>query len=363
MKMGSNVGIHSIGIHLPDEVRRNDYWSQAIVDSWRDKRRAKLPSIEKLVESAGAPSPSEAAVLAAIAEYADDPFQGAVERRVAPDSMNASDMEVRAARDAIERAGIDAGDIDFVLSHSSLSDYHMCANACAVKEALGLKQRTLSIAIEVACNSFAPQLELADSLIASGRYRYGLLVQSALGTRTAAKESPASTQFGDGATAVIVGPVSAGHGIVGRAHYSDGGQFRGVVSGVPGRRWYEEGRVVMYVEDGRVARESFMLIGDRSREAIHAALADADLAPAQVSFYACHQATRWIRKFTQANAGLDRARAIDTFEWTTSIFSANVPLILALAEREGMLAAGDVVAMFAGGLGFTWSSVIARWGR
>jgi len=363
--MGTNVGIHSIGIYLPEEVRRNDYWSQAIVDSWREKRASKLPSIKKIVESADGspPSPGEAAVLAAIAEYADDPFQGAVERRVAPDSMNASDMEVRAAREAIERAGINAGDIDFVLSHSSLSDFHMCANACAVKQALGLKQRSLSIAVEGACNTFAPQLELAESLIASGRHRYGLLVQSSLGTRVAPKEQPASALFGDGATAVIVGPVADGYGIVGRAHYSDGAYFRGVVSGVPGRRWYDEGRVVMYVEDARLARETFLFIGDRSREAIHAALADAGVQPEQVAFYACHQATRWIRKFTQANAGLDRARAIDTFEWTTSIFSANVPLILALAEREGMLAAGDVIATFAGGLGFTWSSVVARWGR
>jgi 3-oxoacyl-[acyl-carrier-protein] synthase-3 len=360
--MGSNVGIHSIGIYLPDEVRRNDYWPQAIVNSWREKRES---SLKKLVESANAPppTPSEAAVLAAIGEYADDPFQGAVERRVAPTSMNASDMEVRAAKDAIERAGINASDIDFVLSHSALSDYHMCANACAVKQALGLKPRTLSVAVEVACNSFSPQLELADSLIASGRYRYGLLVQSGLGTRMVPKETPLSTQFGDGASAVVVGPVADGFGIVGRAHYSDGTYFRGVVSGVPGRHWYDEGRVVMYVEDARLARETFLFIPDRSREAIHAALADANLAPEQVSFYACHQATRWFRKVTQASAGLHRARFIDTFEWTTSIFSANVPLILALAEREGMLAAGDVVAIFAGGLGFTFSSVIAKWGR
>jgi len=360
----SSVGIHSIGVYLPEEVRRNDYWAPDVVEGWRTKRARKIPSFKEIVSSDGAaPSSSEAAVLSAIAEYADDPFQGAVERRAAPDSMTASDMEVRAARDAIERAGIAADDIDFVLSHSALSDYHMCPNACAVKEALGLKQRTLSLAVEAACNSFAPQLELAESLIASGRYRYGLLVQSALGTRVVPKEQPASALFGDAATAVIVGPVASGYGILGRAHYSDGQHFRSVVSGVPGRRWYEEGRVVMYVEDPRLARETFLFIGDRSRQAIHAAIADASITKDQVSFYACHQPTRWIRKFTQASAELQHARAIDTFELTTSIFSAGVPLVLAMAEREGTVTAGDVVATFAGGLGFTWSSAVMRWGR
>ncbi len=358
----SNVGIHSIGVYLPEEVRRNDYWPQALVDGWRTKRQ-KLPSFKEIVSTDAAPSSSEAAVLSAIAEYADDPFQGAVERRVAPDSMTASEMEVRAARDAIERAGIAADDIDFVLSHSSFSDYHMAPNACAVKEALGLKQRTLSMAVEVACNSFAPQLELAESLIASGRYRKGLLVQSALGSRVVPNQQPGSALFGDAATAQVVGSVAPGYGILGRAHYSDGTHFRSVVSGVPGHRWYDEGRVVMYVEDPKLARETFLFIGERSRQAIHAALADASVTTDQVSFYACHQPTRWIRKFTQASAGLEHARTIDTFELTTSIFSAGVPLVLAMAEREGTVKSGDVVATFAGGLGFTWSSAIMKWGR
>ena len=364
--MATNVGIHGIGIYLPEEIRRNDWWPAAVVDSWRQKREQRLPSISKIVEGDGATEAAgsnAAAVMAAIGEYAGDQFQGSVERRVAPDSMTASEMEVRAASDAIERAGVRADEIGFVLSHSALADYHLCANACAVKESLGLPLRCLTLGVELACNSFAPQLEVAESLVQSGRHRYGLLVQSSLGTRLVPKEQPASALFGDGATAVVVGPVAEGYGVLGRAHYSDGAYFRGVVSGVPGKRWYDEGRVVMYVEDAGLARETFLFIGDRSKQAIETALAEAKLTAGDVAFYACHQATAWIRKFTQANAGLTRARAIDTFPWTTSIFSANVPLILALAEREGSLLEGDVITTFAGGLGFTWSSMVARWGR
>jgi 3-oxoacyl-[acyl-carrier-protein] synthase-3 len=364
--MASNVGIYGIGIYLPEEIRGNDWWERSIVDSWTQKKQ-KLPSISKIVEAqgpqAGGLDPAAAAVLAAIGEYADDPFQGSVERRVAPESMNASEMEVRAARDAIERAGIRAGDIDFVLSHSALSDYHLCANACVVKEELGLPRKCLTLGVELACNTFAPQLELAESLIQSGRHRYGLLVQSSLGTRLVPKEQPASALFGDGATAVVVGPVADGYGVLGRSHYSDGNYFRGVVSGVPGKRWYDEGRVVMYVEDAGLARETFLFIGDRSKDAIVTALAEAKLTPEDVDFYACHQATAWIRKFTQTNAGMSKAKAIDTFPWTTSIFSGNVPLILGLAEREGRLVNGEIFATFAGGLGFTWSAIAGRWGR
>ncbi len=62
-------------------------------------------------------------VVAATAALENDPFQGAVERRVMPEGMLASDMELRAANEAIERSGIDRRQIQLVLCHSAVPDY------------------------------------------------------------------------------------------------------------------------------------------------------------------------------------------------------------------------------------------------
>jgi 3-oxoacyl-[acyl-carrier-protein] synthase-3 len=57
-----------------------------------------------------------------------------------------------------------------------------------------------------------------------------------------------------------------------------------------------------------------------------------------------------------------RARHFDSYEYTTSLAACNVPFCAGMAEREGLLRSGDVVAMFSGGSGITLSGSIVRWG-
>ena len=281
----------------------------------------------------------------------------------APDDMVASELEVRASRDAIGRAGIDPNEIGFVLSYSSVPDYLLTPNACAVHKQLGLPERCLSLAVEGACNTFALQLDLAERLISSGQSRYGLLVGSSLGSRIVPSQQPGAALCGDGAVAVIVGPVADGYGLLGRSHHTDGTRHRAVVIGVPGKRWYDEGRNVFYVENAELGRGLILTVADHAKEAIEEALADAGMTKADVDFYACHQGTAWIRQITQEFAQLGGVRTLDTFPWAASLMGANLPLVFATAEREGMLRQGDLVATFSGGLGETWSSLIIRWGK
>jgi 3-oxoacyl-[acyl-carrier-protein] synthase-3 len=182
-------------------------------------------------------------------------------------------------------------------------------------------------------------------------------------SRLVPTDQPSSAILGDAATAVVVGRVAEGYGLLGRSHATDGTHFNALAVGVPGRRWYEEGRNVFYAADKDVARKLILSVADRAREATGAALADAGLAARDVDFYASHQGTSWLRRVTQAHSGLDHARSFDTFPFAASVMGVNVPLVLALAEREGALVAGDLSVVFSGGLGETWSSLVMRWGR
>ena len=82
-----------------------------------------------------------------------------------------------------------------------------------------------------------------------------------------------------------------------------------------------------------------------------------------VDFFSTHQAAPWVREVTQRTCGLTRARSVDTFHWTASLGPCNPPLMLAIGEREGLLRQDDLVAIYTGGGGITWSGVIMRWGR
>ena len=262
----SNVGILGIGLHLPDQIRPNDWWPAEVVARWRQRQGGSFASPTGLVaEGATSGLPDGARLIAeAIAAEREDPFQGVRERRIAADGTYASDMETLAARDALANAGTAADEIDFVLSYSTCPDYLMAPNACAVHHKLGLRRDCLSLATEGACNSFLIQLALAEQLLGGGRFRRGLLVQSSMCSRLVPPEQPSSAILGDAATAVVVGAVAGGHGVLGRSHATDGTHFNALAVGVPGRRWYEEGRSVFYAADKDVARKLILSVADRA---------------------------------------------------------------------------------------------------
>ncbi len=351
------IGILGIGSFLPDDVRRNDWWPAKTVATWREKlqkRGGQLPEnqTEGIQRS-----------IKAGAELGDDPFNGCLERRVMRKGMFASEMEVAAGERAIADADIDRSEIGVLLAFTFCPDYLHVQNGGVIHKKLGLTERCLTLSVEAACNSFLSQLTLAQSLIRGGQARYALLIQSASFSEIISQDSPMSPWFGDGATAVIVGPVAEGCGIVGHVHRTDGTRQRAVVTGIPGKRWYDDGRVTGYAEDPILARDLILGAADRSKQVIPEVLADAGLQPESVDFYACHQGTPWLRRVTQEYCGLTKARFMDTYPMFGSMSAVNIPLVLLAGRTDHQLRDGDLVAMFAGGTGETWSSVLMRWGR
>ena len=189
------------------------------------------------------------------------------------------------------------------------------------------------------------------------------MVQSAAQSRVLPKDEPHAPWFGDGASAVVVGPVAKGRGIVGRCDRSDGALQGSLVAGVPGGRWHDDAAAILYNAKMEATRGLMGVLVDVATEAVGAALDDAGVHPEDVDFYACHQAFSWLRRVTQQRVGMSRARYVDTFADAASVAAVNVPLVLGRGEREGILHDGDLVATFTGGSGISYSSVVMRWGR
>jgi 3-oxoacyl-[acyl-carrier-protein] synthase-3 len=356
--MGS-IGILGVGTYLPDQVRRNDYWDAETIAAWRERAARRL---ERIREQFGTNlTEGTRLVKEALEAIALDPFQGGIERRVMDAGMSASQMEASAARVAIARAGIDPQDIGIVLSNSLCVDYVNSPTACAVHAQLGLRPNCIAMNVDAVCNSFIMQLMVARGLLADGRERYALLTQSSAITRITPSGDQHDAWMGDGAGAVVVGAVPDGKGILGYAHRVDGTLNRALILGVPGKRWFDDGAVIAHSEDHAANFNMVEKIADRARDVLLEALAQAKLEPENVDFYACHQAFLWLRRLTQQHAGLKNARWVDTFERMGTISSANLPLVLSLAERDGLLRDNDVVACFQGGTGMTWSAMMMRW--
>jgi len=352
----TGVGILGLGVYLPPDVRRNDWWSPEVVAQWANRGRAAPPPITGDL-SAGARR-----VIEAVRTQVQDPFQGAVERRVLAPSLTHTDMEANAAREAIDRSGIDPHQINLLLTHTVAPEYQLSNPAAVLHARLGLAPACFSAQIEAAAYSFLMQLSIAEAMIASGRARYALLVQSAVSSRLMQPDDPVSPYFGDGATAVVVGPVQ-GRGLCGSVHYTDGRYPRTIIAGVPGSTWYDEGRAVIHVGDPVGLGAVLMQTVDLCKTSVDAVLESTKLSPDDIDFFCIHQGTSWLRQIAQEFSGLGSAATIETFASTGYLFSAIMPLGLRMATDAGTLAPGDLVLLFGGGTGMTYGATVIQWGR
>jgi 3-oxoacyl-[acyl-carrier-protein] synthase-3 len=356
--MNRPVGIQSVAAYLPETIRKNDFWPAADVARWRERLASIQPRAEALPADA---TEGMRLSMAALVALRDDPFQGCRERRVVSDGMLSSDMEVRAAKMALAQAGVGVDDIDLLITHTMVPDYLEVNSASIVQDKLGLRRECLSFGIDAVCTSFLLQLQIAEQMIQTRQARRALVTQSSACSRLAPWEEPLSAQIGDCATAMVIGEVDEGRGFLGRHFESDGSLHAGFVATVPGKRWYEEGKVVAVSEDKNAARKMHLHAVDVARRVIGTALERSSLAPTAVRFVATHQPTVWLTAILKQLCGLENAARVETFPWAANCMSSNVPLQLALGQREGLLKPGDPVAMFTFASGMTAASGIVRW--
>jgi 3-oxoacyl-[acyl-carrier-protein] synthase-3 len=240
-------------------------------------------------------------------------------------------------------------------------DYLEVNSASIVQHKLGVRGDCLAFGIDAVCTSFLLQLQLAEQMIASGQARRALVTQSSACSRLGPWDQPFSAHLGDCATALVIGRVDDGRGFLGRHFESDGSLHAGFVATVPGKRWYDEGKVVAASEDKAAARKMQLHAADTAKRSIGTALERSGIAARDVRFIATHQPSVWLTAVIKQYCGLEGANRVETFPWAANSMSSNIPLQLALGVREGLLSAGDPVAMFTVASGMTAASGIVRW--
>lgn len=357
--MNKSIGILGVAAYLPPTIRSNTWWSDEVVRSWKDKAARRMDKLHEALVNEN--TPGARMTLDALSALANDPFQGARQRRVIADSATASDMETIAAREAIARSGVERSQIDLVLSHQICPDYINVPSAAVVHGNLGLSERCTTLGTDAACNSFTMQLTLAHGMISSGLARYALLTQSSTLTRFPDSGEMIDAWGGDGASAVVVGPVSEGRGVLSFSHHTNGKLWGALVCGVPGKRWQDE-RCVIYSIDRAANLDMVVRIADRAKQVVDESVSKAGVSKSDIQFFAGHQGFKWLLPVSQECAGLEHARTVEHFHYTGTVSSVNLPLQMAVAEKEGILKPGDLLTTFQGGTGMTWSSMTMRWG-
>src|ERR1043165_3397049 len=147
---------------------------------------------------------------------------GIKQRRKAAPGEYTSQFAVRASREAIERAGIDAGEIDLILCATVTTDQILPSTACLIQAQLGA-HNAAAMDIVAACSGFVYGITIAEPMIRSGQIKYALVIGAELLTRYVDySDRSTCVLFGDGAGAAILGPVESDRGVLAAKIRSDG---------------------------------------------------------------------------------------------------------------------------------------------
>ena len=115
---------------------------------------------------------------------------GMKERRMISDNETLASMSVEASKKAIEAAGLELDEIDFVIVGTTSHHRALPSAACEVQRDLGLKSGIPAMDVATACSGFLYALSVADTCIHAGKATKALGIGSDLLSQLVSPEAP-----------------------------------------------------------------------------------------------------------------------------------------------------------------------------
>jgi 3-oxoacyl-[acyl-carrier-protein] synthase-3 len=358
--------VRGLGAAFPSTVRLNDAWPESFARRLKDASKRDFTALETAAD--GTTASLDGCITSAMAPYLNDPFRGAVRRRVLAQGETASQLEALAARRALDDAGIGPGEVDLALITSHMPDLPLPTNGPALQASLGL-ERAMVLSVDVACASFVAQWILADSLLRTGAVRTILAVQSATMSRFVDTSSPLSVHVGDGATAAIFSlAAQEGRGLVSHWSRTDGSLREGIVlthvdAQGKGARLFEQavGPMAFMSLDPASGKRAGIISAQWCREASLGALELSGHRSSELAYFFGPQSIKWLPEACRLSLELDKAQVIESFDEVANISSATIPYNLLLARQRGLLREGALVLLYAPGVGMHRAAAVVRW--
>lgn len=288
---------------------------------------------------------------------------GIRERRFATQSEAASDLATPAARAALAAAGIPPDEVDLIILATVTPDYFFPSTACVVQEKLGAVNAG-AWDMSAGCSGFVYGCNIATQFIETGRYDYVLVI----GVETLSKITDFTDRntcvlFGDGAGAAVLGPASAGGGILATHMKADGSlgyllQMPGGGSRQPPTPESLAARLHYIKMEGR---EVFKHAVRAMCEAAESVLNQAGYSGADVDLFIPHQANWRIMSAVADRLKIPYEKVFVNLDKYGNTSAASIPIALSEAVAQGRLKPGDLLLNVAFGAGFTWAAHLVKW--
>ena len=277
-------------------------------------------------------------------------------------------MGCQAAREALDRAGIEPAGIDMIIGSTITPDYYYPTLACILQSELGADD-AFCWDLNAACSGFIYALDVAHTYLSAGKVQTALIVCSEeLSKVIDFSDRSTCVLFGDGAGAVVV---RSGEGLYASYLHSQGRSGGALVSRAlenhspyavhAGDEVYQK-----YVRtngsyihmDGR---EVYRFATRALAQAVETACSRAGIAVADLDLIVPHQANIRILQTAAEKLGVDMSKMAINIDQFANTSCASVPILLSELDSSGRLRRGDRIALAGFGAGLTSGAIVMEY--
>lgn len=283
---------------------------------------------------------------------------GIRKRHIAADDEYTCDLAEKAARKAIEMAGLETSDIDLIVVATTTADQVFPSTACLLQARLGISGPA-AFDVQAVCTGFIYALGVVDSFIRTGAAKKALVVGAETFSRILDwSDRNTCVLFGDGAGAVVI-EASDEPGIISTHLHADGAyeSLLRVPTGISrGYKELQQGSAYVEMRGNEVFKVAVTTLG----RIVDETLAANNMEKSDIDWLIPHQANIRIINATARKLQTPMDRVVVTVDEHGNTSAASVPLALDVAVRDGRIKRGETILMEAFGGGFTWGSVLAK---
>ena len=287
---------------------------------------------------------------------------GILERRIAGPYENTSDLAAQAARNAIENAGVDPGDIDLIIVGTFTPDFTCPSTACLVQDKLKLDAPAMDL--QAACSGFMYSLATGAQYVATGNSKLALVIGADVNSRIVEPtDQRTAPLFGDGAGAVLLESGTQDQGLLCYQLGADGAGGSMLDRPAGGTRnpltpeLIASGEHFLKMDGRNVFKWAIQAV----TETIQLVLSKAGVSVDDIGLFVLHQANIRIIDHAMKELGIPSEKVFCNLDRLGNTSAASIPLALDEANQQGRIHRGDLILMCGFGAGLSWGTGVFRW--